>query len=61
MSTSKVKDEGHRGQKKKKSAAFCSGAVLEGSVLLRRWENQRMLSSYWWIFQDYSQSFKYWL
>jgi len=30
-----VKGEGHRGQKKRKSAAFCSGVVLWGAVLVQ--------------------------
>ena len=55
----KVKGQSHQGQTKRKSVAFCSGVVLWGAVLivshffqqrslrarLRRWENQRMLSS----------------
>ena len=58
-SGSKVKGQGHQAQKPKR-AAFCSGVVLWGAVLVRhffrewssgarlhvrRWENQRMLPS----------------
>ena len=61
MSRSKVKGQGHRGQKNTKKcgilfgsrplgrgppAACFSGVVLWGRGPLRRWENQRMLSSF---------------
>ena len=38
------------GTKKRRHAAFCSGAVLgarSSATSIRRWENQRMLSSLW--------------
>jgi len=33
MSRSKVKGQGHWGQKNEKSAAFCSGIILWGAIL----------------------------
>ena len=47
----KVKGQGYQGQKNEKVRHFFSGAVLGGAScvirqFLRRWENQRVLSSY---------------
>jgi len=45
MSRSKVKGQGHRGRKTKKYGILF-GIGPRGRSPLRRWENQRMLSSY---------------
>jgi len=67
----KVKGQKSRspGTKKRKCAAFCSGVVLWGAILVRHffrsgprgrgplcpWENQRMLSSFTWVLRDLIQ------
>jgi len=41
----KVKGQGHRGQKKRKCAAFCSGVALWGAVLVRHFFSEAVLGA----------------